>query len=339
MNHMPAIQKYHQTFADTEVRQTQWAEGKGLLLVLAMYTGAIGAATYVLGMALQAPQALVVGWILAVVGKGFFHLIFLGRPARFWRALKRPHKSWLSRGVWAVGLFAILGGVYASPALRLAATGAPEVVPGTALYVVVIACGLFLLGYDGFLLQAAVGIPLWSKGLMPLLFPVFGLLAGGGLLSIIDLSATLPAGKGHLLEIFDQTFLLVGAVVLVLTLALAARRSPVARDSALELTRGFARAAFWVGVVFLCIVLPALSVVLRQTIGLPVMALGVVALLSVVGEFFVKYTMLSAGIYPALYPREEVKRLLAIVSHAPDRGVVRAPATMRAGDTPQRAQR
>ncbi len=335
---MPAIQKYHQTFADTEVRQTQWAEGKGLLLVLAMYMGAIGAATYVLGLFLRTQQALIVGWVLAVVGKGVFHLVFLGRPARFWRALKRPHKSWLSRGVWALGLFAVLGGLYASPMLRSVATGSPELMPGAAYYAAG-ALGLFLLGYDGFLIQAAIGIPLWSKGLMPLLFPVFGLLAGGGVLSIIELEGTQSPERVALLETFDQVFLVAGALVLVLTLALAARRSAVAKDSALELTRGFARAAFWVGVVVLCIVLPTVSVVLRQTIGLPVSVLGAVAILSVIGEFFVKYTMLSAGIYPALYPREEAERLLAMVARASGRGTASVPPAVRAGDSSKRAQR
>jgi formate-dependent nitrite reductase membrane component NrfD len=328
---MPAIQKYHQSFADTAVKQTQWAEGRGLLLVLAMYTGAIGAATYLLGMLLRTPEALIVGWILAVVGKGFFHLVFLGHPGRFWRAMKRPHKSWLSRGFWAVGLFAILGGIYAWTPLRLAVTGSPEVLPGTAAFVVVASCGLFLLGYDGFLVQAAVGIPLWSKGLMPLLFPVFGLLAGAGILSIVDLSATLPPESAELLETIDQILLVAGAVVLILTLAVAARRSAVAKYSAFELTRGFGRVAFWAGVVVLCILLPAITVVLRQTVGLPVVVLGIVALLSVVGEFFVKYSMLSAGVYPALYPREAAERLLATCARAAGRGTARVPAASAAG--------
>lgn len=293
------VQRYHESFLDSLARQTQWVEGRGVLLILAMYCSVIGSATFVLGMGLHVPLALVVGWPVAVVGGSSLHLAFLGRPERFWRALTRPHSSWLSRGIWSLGAFAAVGGVYVGPYVLTSATPAR----GGGFYWAVLVVTSCLLVYDGFLLRAAGGVRIWSSWTMPLLFPIFGLLAGSAILTVVQWAGSLPSDEVTLLGDLLEGLLLAGALLLGLTLV-QAWRSPASRASVLHLTRGAGEMWFWLGVVLLTIVSPAGIAVAGHVTHVPLALLGTAAVLAIVGEFAFKYSVLGSGIYASQYPPE-----------------------------------
>lgn len=307
------IRRYHETFEDGLVRQTEWVEGRGLLLVLAMYVGSIGSAAYLLGSFLHAPAAVVTGWLLAVVGKGVLHITFLGRPERFWRALARPHGSWISRGILALSIFAVAGGLHALPSLQHLFPGFVSPLPPgavTGLGWLAVPLAAFLLVYDGFLVRAAIGVPFWRQGLMPVLFPMFGLLAGSGILSVLSITMGIPAAMIPTLEAIDRILLVACALSLAGALKIAGRQSEAARSSVVELMRGSARWFFCGGAIVLTILLPLGTVVLSAATRIPVAVLGTISLLSVAGEFFFKYSILKAGIYEPLYPRQAAGELV-----------------------------
>ena len=80
---------------------------------------------------------------------GVAHLLFLGRFERFWRMLKRPHRSWISRGIWGIGIFGVgaVGTLVGPPAWQ-----------GAMIAASLVGCAVILL-YEGFVYAASRAIP------------------------------------------------------------------------------------------------------------------------------------------------------------------------------------
>ncbi len=311
-----AIPKYHESFLDTPVRQTQWAEGQGFLFVTAIFLGGVGSAAYILGVALDLKLVMVVGWILAVVGKGGFHLLFLGRPMRVWRALAKVRSSWLSRGLWGLGAFTVFGLAY----IVLEATGSTNESLRQSLAWLSLLTAVFVMVYEAFLLRRAVGIPVWNTWWMLALIPTFSLLAGSALVMFIQLvliewGGMLPEHQSaaratiSTLETVTEILLVVGAIVMSGYMGRGVRQSGVVRISVPLLLKGALRAWFWIGIVLFVIVVPALVGIAGGFGHLPPGLLAAIAALAVIGEFAVKYTLLASGSYPKMYPSRPLHRL------------------------------
>jgi hypothetical protein len=101
--------------------QREWAEGRGLLLIVAHFLTGSGAGAWLVAVLLGLTTGLMMGFALVAVG-AFFHLLFLGRPERFWRMMKGFATSWISRGIIGVTLFLASAAFYLSPALGLGET-------------------------------------------------------------------------------------------------------------------------------------------------------------------------------------------------------------------------
>ena len=92
----------HSTLEEVRIgndRQQEWIEGRGLLLLIAIYLGGVGGGLYLISLIIGWKTGLALALAIVGIGKGSAHLLFLGRPLRFWRALLRPHSSWISRGM------------------------------------------------------------------------------------------------------------------------------------------------------------------------------------------------------------------------------------------------
>src|SRR5512139_1553640 len=90
-------------------RQTEWIEKRGILLWLAFYTGGLGGGLYLVSLFFNNIWGMLLGWIIVAVLKGTFHILFLGKPTRFWRMVIHPQTSWLSRGLLFVLSFSGAG--------------------------------------------------------------------------------------------------------------------------------------------------------------------------------------------------------------------------------------
>jgi formate-dependent nitrite reductase membrane component NrfD len=311
-----AIPKYHESFLDTPVRQTQWADGQGLLFITAIFLGGVGSAAYILGVILDLMPIMVVGWLLAVVGKGGFHFLFLGRPMRVWRALAKVRTSWLSRGLWGLGIFSVIGLVY----IGLEVTGSVNAGLRQVLAGLSLLAAVFVMVYEAFLLKKAVGIPVWNTWWVLALIPTFSLLAGSALVMLIQLALIegggftpeqQPAAQDtiKILESLTEILLVAGAIVMSAYLWRGVRQSGAVRISVQLLLHGSLRAWFWIGIVLFVIFFPALAGVAGGFGHLPTGLLALIAGLAVMGEFAVKYTLLASGSYPKMFPAKSLHRL------------------------------
>jgi formate-dependent nitrite reductase membrane component NrfD len=285
---MPAadrIQLLRHDLAQVYRPQREWIEGRGVLIVVAHFFSGIGAGAWLLGVAFEVRLGLWLGLAAVGVCSGLAHLAFLGRPERFWRILARPRTSWISRGIWSIGVFLVSGAAYA----MLAAPG-----PVRALLLVLSLAGAIgVLLYEGFVYAASVAIPFWRTALLPILYVAYGLRGGAALLLV----AGALGGAAFDLAAVEALKLWVVAstgVLVALLLVRARSRGGAAERSLERLLFGPLAPSFYGGTVLLGLVLPiGLHAFGAESLAV-LAAIGVASLL---GDFYVKYCVVKAGVY------------------------------------------
>jgi formate-dependent nitrite reductase membrane component NrfD len=243
---------------------------------------------------LGARTGLLPALVFAGLLSGIAHLAFLGRFERAWRILRRPHSSWISRGMWSLVVFVV------SAAGFLAVGG--EGAAGRVLLALSLVGASGALLYEGFVYAASRAIPFWHSPLLPALYAAYGLRGGAALLLV----AAAVGGRAEGLELLEaiKLWTVVSAAVLVLLyLAVRTRAGGAARHSVRRIVVGGISPAFYGGALVLGIVLPLALAALREPGPAGFAILAAVGLCSLAGDFYVKYCVAKAGSYVPLAGR------------------------------------
>jgi formate-dependent nitrite reductase membrane component NrfD len=275
-------------------RQTEWIDRRGIFLWIAFYAGGLGGGLYLVSLYFNSLWGMFVSWLIIAVIKGGAHLIYLGKPLRFWRIVSRPNSSWLARGIIFVLAFVFLAAVQLALSFWL---------PGTATEIVFkVLAGISALAvtvYTGFVLNTVKAVPFWNSTLLPLLFVLCGVLGGFGLSVIIGLNG----GNVNIsvAEAGSRWLLIVNALLIVVYLWAAANRETTGKKSVMEQMRGNLAPVFWVGIVVLGIVIPLAIAFSSYFVGETSSALLVTGVAcEVVGGLALRYCVLKAGAYKPL---------------------------------------
>lgn len=278
-------------FAYGFYRQVWW----NWLIGTAFFCGGLGGGLFLVSLVSGEPVGMILGWLLVTVGKNTAHLLYLGRPERFWRAAMRPDRSWIARGIWATGFFAISGFLCIAPHVLGPAWQLSGAASGVA-QAVAAASALFIMFYDGFVMNSSGAIPFWNSALLPLLVLMYASL-GGTTLSLL-VRAVAGSGQEHMawLGLIEKWLLAGNAVLLAVYLYRMSRWQPAARETARMLLRGRFAWAF-VGLV--------LAVGLGATLLLTFAAerfraeglLPVVAACELTGDFALLMVWLKSGLF------------------------------------------
>ncbi len=276
--------------------QTEWVAGRGVLLVLAFFLGGLGGGLYLVSSLFDYYPGMVLSLFIVAVGKGGSHLLYLGKPLRFWRAFRRPQSSWISRGIIAVTAFALF------VALRLAPTvpglsWLPWTVDDPILRFLAGISALVLIAYTGFALGVVNAIPFWNTAVMPVLFTVYSLLGGVGLTLGLLLgwgSAGMPLAFIERLVLWSM---MVAGFLLGVHLWVSFSTNRTAEYSVTQMTTGAVRLYFLGGVVILGLLVPFVIAMLASRFELPhaLLLLGVACELA--GGFCLRYSILKAGVF------------------------------------------
>jgi len=287
-------------------RQTIW--GWQIALYLFLAGGACGA--YVTGVAAEfasrtndwdpiAKIGVTIGAPL-VAFSTIFLVLDLGRPRGFVRAAFHPRTSWISRGVFILTAFIVVGLVHQA----LVWAEAPEnvlrgigVVGGTLAVMTMV--------YTGLLLGAARAIPFWSTPALPLLFLTSALSAGMMSVTLIlsvymVVEDKVVAVESHLLKA-DIVLLLIEAFVVFSYLYLV-RANLAAKASVDSLLRGDLSAYFWMGFVVLGLLIPlstevTLLAILEEEGLKERMAVALLGLIpGLAGGYILRHLVMSAAI-------------------------------------------
>ena len=290
------IQSKPYEFMVSYTPQTQWIEKGGIKLWLAFFFIELGAGMFFVASLFDNIPAMVVGWLLCAVLGGGLHLLYLGKPLRFWRmALSSGWKtSWISRGILFVSLFLVLGLVHMlllQSATRL-----------TALMVATDVFAFLTVIYGGFAMNYVNGIPLWNTALLPILYIVSGLWGGAE----VTLGITLGSGQtGTAVEAWIR-ILLTGYLLLIPVYLMSVRyTSSTGQVSVNYMLSSTWSPLFWIAVVILGMAIPLAAVLSSLMTGLEGASLSFlyVAIFSgLIGDLAMRYLILKCGVYGPLIP-------------------------------------
>jgi formate-dependent nitrite reductase membrane component NrfD len=211
------------------------------LIGTAFFCGEIGGGLFLVSMLTDNWPGMLIGYLIVTVGKNTAHILYLGRPARFWRAAMRPDRSWIARGIWATGIFIASGFAVLFPHFLEPYWEFNALIMQIAS-VLAGASALFIMFYDGFVMNTSPSIPFWHTRLLPVLCLSYAGLGGTtlGLLLLEVQGLAIPP----LLVYAEYFFLLFNLLLLVLYLFRASRLHPSARGSVKLLLRGAYASAF-----------------------------------------------------------------------------------------------
>ncbi len=278
--------------------QTQWIEKGGIKLWLAFFFIELGAGMFFVASLFDNFWAMVLGWLLCAVLGGGLHLLYLGKPLRFWRmAFSSGWKtSWISRGILFVSLFLLLGLMHMF--LIQSATRF------TALLVAADIFAFLTVIYGGFAMNSVNGIPLWNTALLPVLYVVSGLWGGAE----VTLGISLGSGGmvvGRAIEEWIR-ILLIGYLLLIPVYLMSVRyTSATGQVSVNYMLQGKWSSLFWIAVVILGMVIPLAAVINSIVAGLEgiSMAFLYAAIFSgLIGDLAMRYLILRCGVYGPLIP-------------------------------------
>jgi formate-dependent nitrite reductase membrane component NrfD len=275
-------------------RQTEWIDRRGLILWIAFYAGGLGGGLYLVSLFFNSLWGMFISWLIIALIKGGAHLLYLGKPQRFWRIVSRPQSSWLARGFIFVMLFIFFGAIQLVLSFWLPGT-AGEIVFKVFAGITALAIAI----YTGFVLNTVKAVPFWNSSLLPLLFVLCGILGGFGLSVIIALNG----GNVNLTiaEAGSRWLIIVNAFLIAVYLWGAATRETTGKQSVMEQIRGSGAPIFWIGIVALGIIVPlaiAFSSYFMREVSSVLLVTGVAC--EVVGGLALRYCVLKAGAYSPL---------------------------------------
>jgi formate-dependent nitrite reductase membrane component NrfD len=276
--------------------QTEWIEKRGILLWLAFYVGGLGGGVYLVSLYFNSLLGIFVSWLIVVVLKGGFHILYLGHPLRFWRMFFRPQTSWISRGF--IFVVAFIGLVFVQLLLAYLKPGT-DLETIVKVLAVINAVGMSV--YTGFVMNYVNGIQLWISSILPFLFLLCGVLGGFGILLGI---AHMTGGINIVaVETGSMVLMIVMAGLIVIYLTSSRYIGPTGKESVVALVAGPIAPVFWIGVVLCGIVIPfivSLSSLLGAEFPLSVQIFAI--LCEITGGLTLRYSILKGGYYSPLIP-------------------------------------
>jgi formate-dependent nitrite reductase membrane component NrfD len=290
------------------MQQTEWIEKQGLLIWLAEVFSSLGTGLYLVSIFYGNWMGALIGWLIIMLLKLPLHLVYLGRPTRFWRALppftKAWRTSWIARGFFFTTVYSGLG------FFQLISS---YFIPGSGLDIALrIVAGFFCVLtaiYCGFMMSYCKSVPFWNTGLLPVVIMIAGIADGFALLIGVDMWTNHGADSATY-EAITRILLLVNVLLIGSLVMNASYRSETAGLSAREMLMGRAAPTFWVGVVVLGIIAPlAISIQTLGGHGTATHLLMIVAIIThTIGAFSLKYSILKVGIYEPILPKAKVPR-------------------------------
>lgn len=278
--------------------QREWIERRGILFWLSLFGTQVGAGLFFVSSFFDNLWGLVIGWLICAVLGGGSHLVHLGHPLRSWRIFISSgwKTSWISRGLYFVSFFLILGAVHIG--LLFGAT------PATPLLIVTDIFAFLVIIYGGFAMNYANGIALWNTALLPILYLVSAIWGGAGL-TLATALATGAVGLG--LAVGEWIRILLIGFIIILAVYLISMRygSPAGGVSVREIVKGRWAPLFWIVVIVSGLAIPVGTVIVSFLAGLeatPVALLYIAIFCGLLGDLATRYLILRCGYYHPIVP-------------------------------------
>lgn len=287
----PSITIAEHRFGYGFYRQVWW----NWLIGTAFFCGGLGAGLFLISLATDYRLGMLLGYLIAVVGKNTAHLFYLGRPERFWRAALRPDRSWIARGTLASGVLAVSGFLCLLPQGHLAGWVVPASILSAAR-IAAIASAFFIMFYDGFVMNSSPAIAFWNSKMLPVLILMYASLGGTTIsLTLRELLGVEDPARAWLSQA-EPILLVANFLLLAGYLARMSRWTPAARETVRMLLRGPYARVFLGLVVAVGIVATLLLSIVHHTVG-GLWLVVLIALSELTGDFALVMVLLKSGLF------------------------------------------
>jgi formate-dependent nitrite reductase membrane component NrfD len=288
-------------------RQTEWIDRRGLVFLAAEVFTALGAGLYLVSLGFNNWWGMLVSWIIVMFLKIPLHIIYFGKPLRFWRTIipftKAWNTSWLARGVNFNILFGMVVFVQLVVAF-IANTFFPGTIWGTASFVLGVLGGIsaLLVGlYGGFMMSYCRSVPFWNTSLLPLILLFASIADGFALFMAVGLAGAQVNMVAA--EAGTRWILIINALMTIAYLWNATYTSKTSKYSAFLLLKGYLAPTFWIGVAGFAIAIPLVISVSSLFAGEAAPVVLIIAVvLHTLGAVALKYTVLKAGVHNPIVP-------------------------------------
>jgi formate-dependent nitrite reductase membrane component NrfD len=279
-------------------QQKDWIDGRGNFIAFAFFLGGIAGGLFLASAYFNNLLGIFISFLLTGL-MGASYMFHLTHPVRFWRMMRRPGTSWISRGFTFIMLF----GVFMVPTMILM-QWAPDATAAITTFKVL--AGIFAFAqsiYTGFAVSYVSAIKVWNSAIVPVLFVTCGLT--GGLAILLAIMMGQNSAQIATLENIIRVVLIALAVIIGVYLWNTTYSSAAARDAVKRLIGVSLAPLFWVGVFLFGIVIPVAISITTYFTGEASSGLLITAIISeIIGGLALRFAILKAGVYTPLLPAD-----------------------------------
>jgi formate-dependent nitrite reductase membrane component NrfD len=276
--------------------QTAWIRGKGILLFAGLFLVEFGAGVFVASSILDSLWGQTAGWLISGALGGGCHFLFLGHPFRIYRAILRPGKSWISRGLLIISLFQL----FALVPLALSYLAAP--VPWVMVAANVLAIATIL--YGGYEIADVKSIPTWHSSFLPIQMLARSFFIGLAVVLVVNLLLGQETAGINTRQWLLVT-LLINICLFVLSLVSLAFEEGKKKLSLSMMAKGDLKGLFWPWVVAGGMIIPLIVVGYGVAVSVKEIAPSVwliAVILQLIGDPLLRYGLMRTGYFQGIFP-------------------------------------
>lgn len=275
--------------------QREWIESQGVFLWLAFFFSEIGAGIYFVSLISNYNKGLIVGWLITLGLGGLIHTLYLGNPFRAWRIFLKPQTSELSRGLWGMTIFGILGFIQIvtsfNPSQGIGFSMTFKIVTGIVCIVIIM---------HGFTtMNVMKALPSWNSTMLLPLSVISGIWVGSQVVQSMFLFFREPNVDMATLETWSLLLLLVYIGFIFLYILGSFHSSETAKITVMDWIKGTGARVFY-PFIFTGMVIPLIITfyMLGSEVGLP--AVYARLLFVSVGDLMLRYGLMKSAYYTPL---------------------------------------
>jgi formate-dependent nitrite reductase membrane component NrfD len=276
--------------------QTAWIRGKGALLFSGLFLVEFGAGIFLASSMVHSLWGQTAGWLISGALGGACHLLFLGRPFRIYKAIRRPGSSWISRGLFIISLYQLFAFIH----LVLSFLSAP------VTWVMIVANGMAAatILYGGYEIADVKSILTWNSSFLPIQMLARSFFTGLAIVLAINLLLGLDS-PGINMRQWLLVALIINICLFVLALASLGFEEGKEKLSLSMMIGGSLKWIVWPWVIGGGMIIPLVVTAYGFAVGvreLGIVILLLAAILQVLGDLFLRYSLIRSGYYPGLFP-------------------------------------
>jgi len=286
--------------------QEEWIDRQGLFLWLAFFFSEIGAGFYLVSLFFEFWSGCLVGWLICTILGGGLHILYLGKPERAWRAILRPAKSELSRGLIIMILFTAVGAIHIAPSLSYLSSllsSLPWRTDMVFFKIFMTILGFFVITHGFMSMNVMTAIPFWNSAILPVLSVASGIWVG----TQLSMWTSIGFSEKEILlslEPLARWSLFAYAFLTIYYFWNIGHSSPAGQESLRVIIKADLSAFFYVGVVLIGFIIP-IAISLNFWADNTVSGYGLVYLriiCAIIGDLTLRYVISKSGRYsPLIY--------------------------------------